>query len=92
MRITRDGGIICGDDLEMQKSELAQSIDLEKIRLSNDTPIEYRTVAAHLGVTLAVWDTFQKEVSSWHGFWAMKKVKNGYEKVTLKISEEIHQP
>lgn len=94
MQITRDGGVICGDDLELQKLDLDPSIDLDKIRLSDgDTPVEYMTIPTHLGVTLAVWDTFKTEISSWNGFWAMRKVKNEYEKIILDISEgEVTEP
>ena len=74
MLITRIGGIVCGDDLEMQKPELEQSIDLDKIRITeDDTPKEYMTINAHLGVTMAVWDIFQKEVINHNGFWEVRR-------------------
>ena len=55
MRVTKVGGVISGDDLEIQADK------------------EPDPLLCHIGVTQAVWDCFCKRVSSWQGFWAMRK-------------------
>ncbi len=90
--LLRVGGVICGDDLELQLHEC---------------PIEFtRKVAAeerdyvwhpdhkegfHPGVALAVGDTFGP-VSSWEGFWAMRKTATGWHFLDLPTPEPGHPP
>lgn len=79
--LLRDGGILCGGDLELQAHEcdltvLDREPGLE--RLWDDRTNDY----FHPGVTRAVADAFGA-VSSWHGFWAMQKDRDGWRRVSL---------
>jgi len=80
--LLRDGGILCGDDLELQSFE----IDLENaLKHINEEYIEdgktRRTF--HVGVTFAVAETIGK-VSSWEGFWAVRKNGNSWNKINIE--------
>ena len=67
MRIVKIGGVISGDDLELQLDELLPDLN------TNDIPLVDPSVPCHLGVTMAVWDIFKRRISSWQGFWAIRK-------------------
>lgn len=76
-RLLCAGGILCGDDLELQ----AAQIDFRSI--TDDLGFEYivapdTNTYFHPGVTLAVAEYFG-EVSVWEGFWAMRKADDGRE-------------
>ena len=80
--LIRDGGIICGDDLELQFHELGGSND----RFSDDVGkcIDQKTgLSFHPGVARAVSEKFG-EVSSWSGFWAMRRNGNFWVPVSLE--------
>jgi hypothetical protein len=82
--LVRDGGILCGDDLEVQWP----LVDPEfcAARAEVDWVVEPRARQfVHPGVTKAVWDFFGGEVSSWNGFWAMRRRGDGWQKVTLQM-------
>ena len=70
--LVRDGGIICGDDLEIQFDE----IDLEN---ASENKQKYFIIDSktgfgfHPGVTLALYKYFGGKVSNFGGFWAMRK-------------------
>lgn len=71
-RLVRRGGVICGDDLELQ----ADQIDFKHARTCarRDYVIEPKTGREfHPGVTLAVWEAFGGLVWSADGFWAMRR-------------------
>jgi SAM-dependent methyltransferase len=83
--LLRDGGILCGDDLELQASD----VDWENVENSfrfDYIPYAPAKKAFHPGVTLAVAEYFG-EVSVWEGFWAMRKRELGnssnWEKVVV---------
>lgn len=81
--LVKMGGIICGDDLELQRSgvglgELIRDVGSEKDYVKS----EKCGVFYHPGVTRAVAEIFG-EVSAWEGFWAMRKTKDGWAKVDL---------
>lgn len=76
--LLRTGGILCGDDLELQYPD-AQNID--EYRNKECDMDEAQT--CHAGVTLAVWDFFKTRVSEGHGFWAMRKTETGWEQVDI---------
>lgn len=80
--LVKDGGIICGDDLELQSHQVDATIAKERPHLDKMLDkITNRTF--HPGVTLAVGEIFGP-VSSWHGFWAMQKKNNQWKKVSLE--------
>jgi len=85
-KLIRDGGILCGDDLELKKNE----VDIENAEKSKerDAIIDTRTKREfHPGVCLAVADFFGGEVSCYEGFWAMRKKGNSWERVVIEIDE-----
>jgi predicted O-methyltransferase YrrM len=81
VRLVCEGGILCGDDLELQIHE----IDLENAK--KNCEIDYildpkTNQQYHPGVTLAVGEFFG-DVSSWEGFWAMQKCGDKWKKMEL---------
>lgn len=79
-RTIRDGGIICGDDLELQKNE----IDIENAEKNKEKDVIFDSKTKkefHPGVSLAVAEFFGGEVSCYEGFWAMRKTNSGWDKV-----------
>ncbi|GEM_PF-886477 len=80
-RLLRTGGILCGDDLEVQA---AQS-DVNWLRENKREDYLQDPVSGqplHPGVTLAVHEFFGP-VSAFSGFWAMRKTGAGYEPVSF---------
>jgi predicted O-methyltransferase YrrM len=81
-RLVKDGGIICGDDLNLQLHECDRTF-VEQ-HADRDTAIDPTSGRkCHPGVTLAVANVLGK-VSAWAGFWAMQKNGNSWNKVDLK--------
>jgi Flp pilus assembly protein TadD/predicted O-methyltransferase YrrM len=79
--LVREGGILCGDDLERQLYQLdaAQARQQQE----NDYVLDPASgIYYHPGVTLAVGEFFG-EVSCWEGFWAMRRRGEGWEQVQL---------
>lgn len=84
-RLVCDGGLLCGDDLELQ----FQDLDEARLRenLHHDYPLDSRSKERfHPGVTLAVWEFFGQRISGWDGLWAMRKVGNAWQPVNLGLS------
>ena len=79
--LVSDGGVLCGDDLELQ----AHQIDLDYARKHKDKDYICDLGANehyHPGVSLAVHEFFG-EVSSKEGFWAMRRRGDRWEKVKI---------
>lgn len=76
-----DGGILCGDDLELQGFEC----DIEQVRtlVDRDYVVDLQGRAFHPGVTVAVHDGLGP-VSCYSGFWVMRKTGARYEPVDLR--------
>lgn len=90
--LVTEGGIICGDDLELQLSQL--DVEHAKKHTKMDYIIDPKTkIYYHPGVSLAVAEFFG-EVSVWKGFWAIRKKEKNWEKVELsnKFPEHITIP
>lgn len=86
-KLVRDGGIICGDDLELQRNEIDQQEHFATVQLQKD--YVYSSTANrsyHPGVTEAVAAEFGK-VSAWEGIWAMKKCDAHWEKLELTVND-----
>ena len=79
--LVKDGGIICGDDLELQSHQVDATIAKKRPHLDKMLDKNTHTVF-HPGVTLAVGEKFGP-VSSWCGFWAMQKKDNKWKKISL---------
>lgn len=89
LALVKDGGIICGDDLNLQLHQVDAAITQQ--RAEDDFINDPKTKRNyHPGVTLAVAEIFG-EVSSWGGFWAMQKQGNQWAKINLH-DMPIHYP
>ena len=81
-RIINDGGIICGDDLELTYQEIDTTFAIKNRRsdyINDPKSGKYY----HPGVTLAVHESFGA-VSVFRGFWLMQRVGNDFRKVSFK--------
>ena len=80
-KLLKPGGIICGDDLELQLSECDRAF------VKNNKSVDFvkdpmTGTQFHPGVTLAVAEFFGK-VSCFKGFWAMQQDSKGFKKVSF---------
>jgi len=83
-----DGGIICGDDLNLQLHECDQKTARANGHLDFiQDPKTGRNF--HPGVTLAVAEVFGA-VSSWGGYWAMQKQGDGWKPISLQCMPVIY--
>jgi predicted O-methyltransferase YrrM len=80
--LVAEGGVICGDDLELQISQIDLSYALAHKQMDYIRDPQTK-VWYHPGVTLAVGE-LAREVSAWEGFWAMRKAAGNWEKVELE--------
>lgn len=81
-KLLKPGGILCGDDLELQFSRVDGQHTIES-RESDWTVDAQSGVVYHPGVTSAVWDYFSSEVGCWDGFWGMQKTEDGWVRPVL---------
>ncbi len=92
-RLLKEGGIICGDDLNLQLSECDNKF--AKANKDKDFVKDPKTGRNfHPGVTVAVEEIFGK-VSVWGGFWAMQKKGSGWKAFSLKnmpVNFPMHFP
>jgi predicted O-methyltransferase YrrM len=85
--LLREGGILCGDDLELQYSEVDE-VTITQMK-DQDVIVDPLTKKRyHPGVSLAVYHFFKTDVSAWNGFWAMKKSSDRWEKISLEIEQK----
>lgn len=88
-RLVKEGGIICGDDLNLQMSQCDSEFALQNKHIDFiKDPKTGRNM--HPGVTVAVSELFG-EVSMWGGFWAMQKVGGQWKQFSL-TDMPIHYP
>lgn len=89
LALVKDGGIICGDDLNLQMSQVDKENTIKNAEADFiKDPKSNRNY--HPGVTLAVAELFG-EVSMWGGFWAMQKHGNTWKQISLK-GMPVHYP
>lgn len=75
--LVREGGIICGDDLELQASEVDP--DYARANCERDFLTDPHTNREyHPGVTVGLYDVFGRDVSCRDGFWAQRKSQGGW--------------
>jgi SAM-dependent methyltransferase len=80
-RLLKEGGILCGDDLELQPAEC--DLDTARRHLRTDYIRDPRSGRPyHPGVTLAIHELFGR-VSSFSGFWAMRKQGGTFREVSF---------
>jgi len=77
-----DGGVICGDDLELQADECNTSIVNESPGIDYYYDVNAKKYF-HPGVTRAVGERFGR-VSAWHGVWAMRKHRGTWKSLSLQ--------
>jgi predicted O-methyltransferase YrrM len=82
MPLVIDGGILCGDDLEIQEDECSTAVinNYPEIDFYYDTTLDKHF---HPGVTRAVGEIFGR-VSVWEGVWAMRKQGKIWKPVSLE--------
>jgi predicted O-methyltransferase YrrM len=79
--LLRDGGLLCGDDLELQAQEC--DLDFARRHPRHDLIDDPRTGRSfHPGVTVAVAERLGV-VSAYRGFWIVRKAGRSYEPVDL---------
>lgn len=88
--LVREGGVLCGDDLDLQLS----AVDVPNAKRQGE--MDYITDPKtgkffHPGVTLAVHEVVG-EVSCWHGFWAMRRRGGSWENIVLEYGEDEITP
>lgn len=91
-RLIRPGGIICGDDLELQRKDL-DSFELEAAAATGQDFVFAVTAQAHYhpGVTSAVGQEFG-EVNVWDGLWAVRFSGEGPAKMELEVTDSELPP
>ncbi len=89
LALVKDGGIICGDDLNLQLSQVDKENTVKNAEADFVKDIKSNR-NYHPGVTLAVAEIFG-EVSAWGGFWAMQKRRGQWHTIALK-DMPIHYP
>lgn len=87
--LVKEGGIICGDDLNLQLSQVDEVITRQESETDFIKDKKHNR-NYHPGVTLAVAEIFG-DVSVWGGFWAMQKMGAGWKKISLK-EFPVHYP
>lgn len=84
-RLLKDGGIICGDDLELQADQV--DIDFARSNVNIDYIEDPNTGQYfHPGVTMSVNDALGN-VSNYFGYWMAKKYNGKIEKTNLNKME-----
>ena len=77
-RLVRLGGIIVGDDLELQFPSVDSPYHKEQVELKNHfCSAPDNSMGYHPGVTQAVWEEFG-QVNNPLGLWAVRKVGEGF--------------
>jgi len=82
-RLVQDRGIVCGDDLEVQRHECSEKTLRAGIAIDADYQLDDRTgLWYHPGVTAAVGELLGP-VSVWEGFWAIERRGDTWQQVQL---------
>ena len=82
--LLKEGGLLCGDDLEIQYHQIKDKKLLHQDKNAVFIRCEETGTDYHPGVTHAVYDFFNCEVSNYNGFWIMRKVDGSWERVDLQ--------
>lgn len=91
-RLVADGGIICGDDLELQRDEIPTFEHTQAVRSARDfVRCEAANESYHPGVTEAVADAFG-HVAVWEGLWAVMRHGDAWGRVELDLSRRWVPP
>ncbi len=79
-RLVRDGGLVCGDDLEHQLADVDPGF--VKANIAKDYARDPKGRGMHPGVTLAVAEAFGR-VADYSGFWIMRREGERFAEVGL---------
>jgi predicted O-methyltransferase YrrM len=79
-RLVRDGGLVCGDDLEHQLADVDEAF--VRAAVAKDYVVDPRGRGMHPGVTLAVAEAFGR-VADYSGFWIMRREGAAFREVKL---------
>jgi predicted O-methyltransferase YrrM/predicted nucleic acid-binding Zn-ribbon protein len=83
IRLVQDRGIVCGDDLEVQRHDCSEKTLRDGIANDADYQLDDRTGQwYHPGVTAAVGELLGL-VSVWEGFWAIERRGDMWQQVQL---------
>lgn len=86
-RLLRHSGILCGDDLELQRAEVHPAEHGAGVTSGLDYVMSPKAGRHyHPGVTEAVAVELG-EVSAWNGFWAVRKLGQGWETIDLDLQD-----
>jgi len=83
-RLVRSGGVLCGDDLELQLAEIERTPHEASLASGLDYVQAANGRSYHPGVTEAVALELGK-VSAWNGFWAVRKGARGWDPIDLDL-------
>ncbi len=90
VKLIKNRGIICGDDLELQLFQCEKEF-VENNKTADFIKDPKSEIPFHPGVTLAVAEYFG-EVSNFAGFWAMQKISDRFEKISLSKATGLRPP
>ncbi len=86
-RLVVDGGIICGDDLEIQATDVPAHKLAQALKSQRDyVGVDGDPRSFHPGVTAAVSEELGR-VSAWEGYWAIRWERGKVKKIVLDLSE-----
>jgi predicted O-methyltransferase YrrM len=94
-RLVREGGFLCGDDLELQLHQLDKA-GIAAARRKADTescitdPVSKKPF--HPGVTLAVGEYLGRVSRGGYSFWAMQKTKDGFIRIPELKLKKLFKP
>jgi len=90
LRVTSEGGVVCGDDLERQIGPDDALRGIEGISIDQaladdgvDAKLLSRNRWYHPGVTRAVAEVLGR-VSAWDGYWAVERTESGLRDIALE--------
>src|ERR1041385_1653485 len=85
-RLGIEGGIVCGDDRELEKGRIPAKVHAKALASGQDFVfVPSLKKSYHPGVTGAVADCF-RTVSVWNGFWGVRKGKQSWAKIDCDVS------
>ena len=87
-RLLRDGGLLCGDDLEVQVGDVSEEVARKWMDHDVAGYNEHGDIF-HPGVTCAVHEAFNRKVSSYLGFWVQRKIGDQFVDVELEGVEAL---
>jgi predicted O-methyltransferase YrrM len=82
-RILKNGGILCGDDFDLGPEPIDDNYAYKNRELN--FLVDPKTKQSfHVGVCVAIKEFFNTDISSYNGFWVMRKSGDRWEKVEIK--------